>query len=446
MTKERIIVAGGGFKGIISAYLLNKKGHDVTLIETAPFLGGIMRSRKWKDYSVDNGVHLFDSVSLECAQVITEIMNGDVHEVGYNYGSHFNGVVSDDLAIPDFTVLDDEIKKKILFEMCQNLAIEQPEKYESLYQRFLLQYGKTAADIIDTSFQYIYKISSKEIEPSAINQTTFHRLKFLKDEVALELKKQPVLDDWLAAKRINRVVDPNFVSIYPGKGGMLGFCEKSEAKLEENGVKILLGTKLSKISLDNEKVICDIEGGERIEADRILWAGPPATLAALWKQDMRLMDKTHKTPMVMYTFETEENNINDYTYFHQFSPELVTFRPTSAGVMSKQVTPDGKTFIVAECPTEIGSEIWENPEEYAEQSWKEIEMIGLTKPGTAKFLDVDFVKVKQTYNMPKVGAEEILTELDSEVENTNGRVILPNRNAFLRREIYWAVEESIGSL
>ncbi|MBV8534578.1 MAG: NAD(P)-binding protein [Alphaproteobacteria bacterium] len=45
MTKTLII--GGGFAGCIAAQMLSKKGHDVTLVERAPFLGGTCRTEWW---------------------------------------------------------------------------------------------------------------------------------------------------------------------------------------------------------------------------------------------------------------------------------------------------------------------------------------------------------------------------------------------------------------
>ena len=443
---KKVIVSGGGFKGIVASYMLKKKGFDVTLVEGAPFLGGVMRSQEWKNYIVDNGVHLFDSISKDCAELITEIMDGDVHSVGFNYASFFDGKTTDDLAIPDYTSLDKETQQKILFEMVENLAKPIPEKYSSLYHRFSHNYGETAAKIIDKSFKYIYLISSKEIEVSAMNQTTFHRLKFLPDDVALELKKHPRLDDYIAAKRISlKKIDTDFISIYPGTRGMLGFCEKAEEKLEEAGVNIIKSAVIDKLELSQNSVAVKL-GDKFIEADHIFWAGSVAGLANAWKQDSRLSSMLHKTPMVLFAFETNSKNINDYTYFHQFSDNLITFRPTSSGLMGKQVSEEGNTFIVAECPTGIGSELWEDPEAYANQSWEEIKKMGLVTADCGGFVDMHFFKAKQTYCMPKVGSEDLCDEIEREIKNTNGVVILPKRSAFLRREIFWAVEDSIKEL
>jgi len=43
-TGKRIAVVGGGAEGLTAAYFLNRLGHDVTVYEAAPYLGGLLRS------------------------------------------------------------------------------------------------------------------------------------------------------------------------------------------------------------------------------------------------------------------------------------------------------------------------------------------------------------------------------------------------------------------
>jgi formate dehydrogenase beta subunit len=43
-TGKRIAVVGGGAEGLTAAYFLNRLGHDATVYEAAPYLGGLLRS------------------------------------------------------------------------------------------------------------------------------------------------------------------------------------------------------------------------------------------------------------------------------------------------------------------------------------------------------------------------------------------------------------------
>ena len=40
----KIAIIGGGASGMVTAYLLNKKGHNVTVFEKQPILGGHIRT------------------------------------------------------------------------------------------------------------------------------------------------------------------------------------------------------------------------------------------------------------------------------------------------------------------------------------------------------------------------------------------------------------------
>ena len=59
------LVVGGGFRGIISAYLLALKGNKVVLVERGPHLGGALYSEEWKGFYLDRGCQAFDNNSDE---------------------------------------------------------------------------------------------------------------------------------------------------------------------------------------------------------------------------------------------------------------------------------------------------------------------------------------------------------------------------------------------
>ena len=58
MTRRRIAVIGGGWAGISAAVHATGRGHDVTLIEMAPQLGGRARSFELHGMPFDNGQHI----------------------------------------------------------------------------------------------------------------------------------------------------------------------------------------------------------------------------------------------------------------------------------------------------------------------------------------------------------------------------------------------------
>jgi len=58
MPKQRIVVIGGGISGLLSALVLTKEGHHVTVLEREEDLGGVCRSYNVGPYKVDTGPHI----------------------------------------------------------------------------------------------------------------------------------------------------------------------------------------------------------------------------------------------------------------------------------------------------------------------------------------------------------------------------------------------------
>ena len=54
-----IYVLGGGVSGLAMAYELLKKGQKVEIIEKSHSLGGLAKTMKWKEKSIDMGPHIY---------------------------------------------------------------------------------------------------------------------------------------------------------------------------------------------------------------------------------------------------------------------------------------------------------------------------------------------------------------------------------------------------
>ena len=52
--KKKILVVGGGFRGIVVADKL-RKSNNVDLVEKLPYNGGIVYSEKWNGFYLDKG-------------------------------------------------------------------------------------------------------------------------------------------------------------------------------------------------------------------------------------------------------------------------------------------------------------------------------------------------------------------------------------------------------
>ena len=71
MTGQRVVVIGGGLAGITAAIQLRDAGHEVTLLESRPRLGGAATSYPRAGLMIDNGQHVF----LRCCTSYQELLS-----------------------------------------------------------------------------------------------------------------------------------------------------------------------------------------------------------------------------------------------------------------------------------------------------------------------------------------------------------------------------------
>ena len=83
---------------------------DIQIVDSAPFFGGVMYSLDIEGFAVDKGVHIFDSIPVSLAETVTEIMDGQVHEIDFVSASAFNNKVTEQFLLPDLNSLDDTFR------------------------------------------------------------------------------------------------------------------------------------------------------------------------------------------------------------------------------------------------------------------------------------------------------------------------------------------------
>ncbi len=71
-----VAVVGGGWAGIAAAVELVQRGHDVTLLEAAPRLGGRARRVDWDGLALDNGQHILLGAYAACLQLMERVQPG----------------------------------------------------------------------------------------------------------------------------------------------------------------------------------------------------------------------------------------------------------------------------------------------------------------------------------------------------------------------------------
>jgi hypothetical protein len=433
------VVVGAGFRGFCdSLQLLKNPSNKVYIVDRDPFFGGISYSVNVKGFAVDKGVHMFDSVTQELADIVTEIMDGKVRTIDFISVSAFNNIMTDGFSLPDLSSLDESIKQRITDELMMLAKTGGGKsKPSNLLEYFYHHFGQTAGDIFANIFRHVYNIDPAQAQPDAISKTSLHRLKFGSDEDMMRLKQSnPWLDSVLAARRkaIGKVDD--LVSVYPDTGeAMRGWCDRAAKWLEARGAVLCLGQQVTAVEQAPGKVVV-VTDKQRIDADHVVWTNDNTkALAANMGFEFDASERMSGTPMLFATMMTKAEHIKNFTYLQNFDLGGITYRTASAGIYSNQIREDGASFITSECPVAIDSDAWKNAPEMHAKIWEECKRLEIVAP-EAELLDHVIMRAPVTFKVAKLGYDEKIREFNDEVRKRNPRVIFRDVKPFFRREIF----------
>ena len=434
------VVIGGGIRGIIGAYFLAKANCAVTLIERAPFLGGVLHSQEWNGFYLDKGCHLFDNVNDESTDVMHEIMDGEVIPVHVKYASVTEGVKSDGVAVPDYTVLDRATQARILFEVVE-AATAGPRDNTTLADVLSNRYGETLAERLSSAARKMLRVDPDQLDACVLPSTVFGRIRIVPDDLALLLKESPALDERIAASSQHdplkfyrdQAAKYPYRNYYPHGKGMRSFCEKALERLRNLGVNVVFGEAVESISNHGAKLDLTLSSEKVLEADRVLWGTDAGMLAKVVFDHNPLDGLVHAVPMAMYYFKCPREQVGEYTYIHDYSEDSLIFRASSPGAYGGQVDADGSTYVCFEVPTTIGSPVWEDPDGHLSAVWQEALALGIVHGEQPQ--DHTVLRAPVSYRMAKVGFEAAQNELTARVRELSERIIIAEQTAFSKADI-----------
>jgi len=139
--------------------------------------------------------------------------------------------------------------------------------------------------------------------------------------------------------------------------------------------------------------------------------------------------------MLFATLFTKADKIRDIAYLQNFDPDQLTYRSAAAGRVSQQVRDDGVSFVTCECPAEIGSAYWNDPNSLAAEVWAEIKGLGIVD-ADAELVDADVKRIPVSFKLAKLGYAEAFKDFHATVAERHDKVILRDVVPFFRRDIY----------
>ncbi len=444
----RIAIVGSGFRGIFDALILSRnKNNNITIYDKSDFFGGISRSQNIFGFNVDMGVHMFDSVQQELYETVCEVMEGNMHTIDFISQSAYKNKITDGYSLPDLSSESESIREKITNELIclagdPKLSKDNILKSDSLLDLLNNRYGQTAGGIFSEIFQKVYSISSDNCDCNALNKTSLGRLKHLDDEDMKVLKRNKYLDSILAARRKSIGIVDNYVSGYPSDGmGMGGFCDRVLNLLLKRNVEIRLGKKI-KTKPEKEKIrILEQENKISKEFDHLIWAADRLNpLLDDLSININLDKYFYQTPMVFAVLITDQKHIKDFTYMQNFSKNGITYRTSAAGIYSKQVSLDKKSFLTAECPCSLLEFAKINEIEMINKIWNEVKSLKIVSK-KAELYNYKLIKVSKSFQVPLVGFSKNYEDVSERLDKFNKNISVHSLKLFFRRELYQESKE-----
>lgn len=149
---KKAIVIGAGFSGCTAAFLLRKKGWSVTVIETADYIGGGVRTFFYGGHPYTFGPRHFLSPYKEAYDFLVQyVPMRDIKKINYTY-------VEADQAYYTYPIHEEDISKMPEAKQIERELANRPEEFagenfeefwthrvgETLYKKFVKEYNKKA--------------------------------------------------------------------------------------------------------------------------------------------------------------------------------------------------------------------------------------------------------------------------------------------------------------
>ena len=261
----KIAVIGGGASGMVSAYLLDKQGHQVTVFERQPMLGGniqtlnknVQPNRSDCTEVLECGVLEFPTAFTDFIALMQEL---DVELEPVNVGSamFFNNgdrFVSPVITDNNFTGIQ---------------RVVEHLRFDTLYARSASLWLKIQL----ANLQNLANLPlSAYLKSSSTRDTWLKLLVMYSYSIPFEL-----IDDFpaeLAIPMLRAYISTDWVRI---KGGVYTYIEKI---LERFKGEIVLGVEIDRIWRSSDGVKMMMSTGEIHEFDRVVFATPPDRVMAL---------------------------------------------------------------------------------------------------------------------------------------------------------------------
>jgi protoporphyrinogen oxidase len=422
-----VVVIGAGLAGLSTAYELVKAGQQVTVIEAAPYVGGMATSWRTEDYCLDHGPHRFHSRDEELIRHIYEVLDNEVvirdrMSRIYMQGKFF------DYPLKAQNVLQN-LPKKVLFRACWDyLAIRvrnlfRPIPDDNFENWILNRFGRTLYEMFFGSYtSKAWKMPCTEISADWASQRISQAN--LWDTIMKTLR--PPKDG-----EVRSLVSEFW---YPAHGGIGQICVKYAEKIREMGGTVHLDSPVTRIDIEDglaKRVVRNASGSEdAIDCDVVVNTMPLPRLLETYSTGLTpelstAISKLRYIGIVFVYLEVDIPTVSPDHWVYLPEKDLTIHRISEFKNFSDDAAPGDKTVVCCEITCRWDDEHWNlTLEEGARIAENDLVRVGLIEPGLCRGIELRRVRYAYpVYDLEYKDNLRLLTKAAKAVKNlkTTGR-------------------------
>jgi len=382
-TEKAAVIAGGGIGGILAALLLRRANWNVTLVERAEQIGGLLRSTEGPGHFMyDSGVHFaLDTGVAEIDEVVLSGLQNSgwrVFSESLREGHVFRNGLDSLSGCIDARSLP---KPFFLQGLAELISSEQPAAgVRNLAEELGAQYGGTFRDqIFGPALEKITGSPLEDLAPGTHRLFSLERLIVAGREASKDLKRSPSLDARIAFRSFEDG-QSSMRKFYPRRGGVGLWVVALEEQLRREGVNIETGAQIASISKPGDRIVSVTTSlDEKLDCDLLVWTVPSAFLLGAAGFENPKPPKQAIT-INLYHFLYETAVASDLHWITDYNPDHLTYRITLyPNIMSEKSGPPPHHLTV-----EVLSHSDFEPEQHADRIHDELCEIGVIPAGTGR--------------------------------------------------------------
>jgi len=281
--RSTTLVVGAGLPGIVASYVLAERGHQVVLLDSAPAIGGLLRSYEFEGFSYDYGTHFASRTGIpELDNILFGGFESEWLEFPCLKAANFwNGVLNESSDNPDLNTLGRDCHNHCLAELLSAPGWLDEKAPDNARQYLLAEYGPILIEkFFDPVFQKFIGRTSEQLHHQANQLFNLKRFAVLDPSATTELKRSERFNAKVSFHHRDHF-DGHRTSLYPRSGGIGGWIDQLRSKLEIVGVQIITGSRIKHIEYSSRQVIKVSLGDLEIYPKKVFWSVAPAIFCKL---------------------------------------------------------------------------------------------------------------------------------------------------------------------